>query len=442
MDEERRYIELVSQAQHGDRESLDVLAGLVRGRVYAYVYRIVLEEQSAQDIVQESMFEMFKILGKLEHKDRFWPWLRGIAFNKIRRHRLEKQRHKKQPLAGSRMAALEGADTETGLANLVAEELRQIVLSAMKELKPRHRKVLTMRCYEEMQYRQIAELMGCSELGVRMLFYRAKKSLERALSRKGLGKGFFVTALVLFGKMTAPSESAAAKVSLQAATLKVGTGATVLAIAGGKTAVVSVAAAGALAVGTMVATSGPGWQTGEELGGSASITREIGLSGAKQEQWYYFSEGAGGPVMMRMMSTDAPDKPLYCAWRQNDRANYFYDRGQNTAFIESSRLWHRDLRVWRLPTDKPKLREFLSQVEGRSEDMEYVRGEGEGLLVISRRGGAEGDNGWRQIYHRNILDEEYFRYNWPSKVKVVDNRDAMHERGWTYFVIKGRVDGE
>ncbi|MHC4527520.1 MAG: RNA polymerase sigma factor, partial [Planctomycetota bacterium] len=180
MDEERRYIELVSQAQHGDRESLDVLAGLVRGRVYAYVYRIVLEEQSAQDIVQESMFEMFKILGKLEHKDRFWPWLRGIAFNKIRRHRLEKQRHKKQPLAGSRMAALEGADTETGLANLVAEELRQIVLSAMKELKPRHRKVLTMRCYEEMQYRQIAELMGCSELGVRMLFYRAKKSLERA----------------------------------------------------------------------------------------------------------------------------------------------------------------------------------------------------------------------------------------------------------------------
>ncbi|MHC4865365.1 MAG: hypothetical protein ACYTEX_14855, partial [Planctomycetota bacterium] len=37
---------------------------------------------------------------------------------------------------------------------------------------------------------------------------------------------------------------------------------------------------------------------------------------------------------------------------------------------------------------------------------------------------------------------EYFRYNWPSKVKVVDNRDAMHERGWTYFVIKGRVDGE
>lgn len=442
MDEEKRYIELVSQAQHGDRESLDALAGLVRGRVYAYVYRIVLEEQSTQDIVQESMFEMFKILGKLEHTDRFWPWLRGIAFNKIRRHRLEKQRHKKQPLAGSRIAALAGADTETGLANLVAEELRQIVLSAMKELKPRHRKVLTMRCYEEMQYREIAGLMGCSELGVRMLFYRAKKSLERALSRKGLGKGFFVTALVLFGKMTAPSESAAAKVSLQAATLKVGAGATVLAIAGGKTAVVSLAAVGALAVGTMVATSGPGRKPDASLGSNMSITREIGSNGAKQEQWYYFSEGAAGPVMMRMMSTDAPDKPLYCAWRQNDRANYFYNRGKNTAFIESSRLWHRDLRVWRLPTDKPKLRQFLSKVEGRSEDMEYVRGEGKGLLVIARRGGAEGDNGWRQIYHRNILDEEYFRYNWPARVKVVDNRDAMHERGWTYFVIKGRVDGE
>jgi len=48
-----------------------------------------------------------------------------------------------------------------------------------------------------------------------------------------------------------------------------------------------------------------------------------------------------------------------------------------------------------------------------------------------------------QITHlRDISDEEYFRYRWPAGSKVVDNRDAMHKRGWTYFKITGRIDGK
>jgi len=73
MDENKDYIELVKQAQLGDGESLDSLAGLVRGRLYAYVYRITLEEDLTQDIVQESMLEMFKVFRDLERSDRFWP---------------------------------------------------------------------------------------------------------------------------------------------------------------------------------------------------------------------------------------------------------------------------------------------------------------------------------------------------------------------------------
>ena len=83
------YIELVKQAQLGCAESMEALAERVRGRLYAYVYRIVVDRELAQDIVQESMLEMLKVIGKLEAAERFWPWLRGIAFNKIRRARAE-----------------------------------------------------------------------------------------------------------------------------------------------------------------------------------------------------------------------------------------------------------------------------------------------------------------------------------------------------------------
>jgi len=446
MDEDRDYTELVKQARLGDKVSLDNLAGLVRGRLYAYVYRIVLEENSAQDIVQESMLEMFKVLGDLERADRFWPWLRGIAFNKIRRHHTQEQRRRKVTLSRVRQPEGERKDSDGGLANLVGEEIKQIVSNAMRELRPRHRKVLVMRCYEEMQYSEIAELMGCSELGVRVLFYRAKKAMQRALSRKGFGKGFLITALVLFGKMTAPSEAAAAQVSVTAATAKVGVAAALLGIAGSKTAIVSLTTAGVLTAGTMVATSGTDKTMGvrgPEPAPNSHVAGQLSRGDkAVEECWYYFPESASGPVMMRTMRTESRGNKSYCAWRQNEQANYCFDNRKNSISIENFRMWRSDLTVWRLPTDKVNLREFISKVEGRREEMEYVPGGGEGLLVIARTDLNANASHSRIIRHHHILDEEYFRYDWPARLRTVDNRDPMHRRGWTYFTVQGRIDGQ
>jgi hypothetical protein len=73
--------------------------------------------------------------------------------------------------------------------------------------------------------------------------------------------------------------------------------------------------------------------------------------------------------------------------------------------------------------------------------MEIFKGRGEGLLVIARRGADEG-NGLQIVRHYNMLEEEYFYYSFPVSAEIVDERDAMHGRGWTYFRITGEIDGE
>lgn len=448
MDEEKDYTELVKQARLGDRESLDKLAGLVWGRLYAYVYRMVLDRNAAHDIVQESMLEMFRIFGELDRADRFWPWLRGIAFNRTRRHRADRRYRREVPMSqlGRPPERTEGEDCEGGLAKLVDKEIREIVFGAMERLQPRYRQVLAMRCYEDMEYFEIAKLLGCSELGARVLFYRAKRALQKGLSRRGLGRGFMVTALVLFGKMTAPSEAAAAEVAVTAATTKVGVAAALVGAAGSKSAVLSVAAAGALTVGAVVATSGPDKTKG--VGGGASggrlpATGQVSDAGANGEEcWYYFPEGSAGPVMMRLMRSSPRAGRFYCERRQNDRANYQYDKSKSVVYIENCRAWREDLSVWRLPTDGRELTEFLSEVEGRSGATEYVAGAGQGLLVISASGRGGPARHSRIVRDYGILEEEYFRYDWPAGVKRVDNRDAMHRRGWTYFRVEGEIAGE
>jgi len=101
-------------------------------------------------------------------------------------------------------------------------------------------------------------------------------------------------------------------------------------------------------------------------------------------------------------------------------------------------MWADDLGVRRLPTDKPQLRDFLSRVEGRPGQLKYVSGSADSLLVIAKQN--ENDE-YSQITHRyDVSDEEYFRYNWPASTRTIDDRDAMHRRGWTYFTVEGELN--
>ena len=137
--DEQNYIELIRKAQRGDKRALDRLAELAANRLRVYVYRLTLADDLTQEIVQETMLEMCRILGKLKEADKFWPWLYGIATNKIRRHRRTERTQKS--LAKSRADQPTPKQREQGFQNLVSKELKQIIATAMQNLRTRHRAV-------------------------------------------------------------------------------------------------------------------------------------------------------------------------------------------------------------------------------------------------------------------------------------------------------------
>ena len=438
-------IELVRKARQGDQASRNRLAEQAHAPLKSYVYRITLDEELAQEIVQESILEMLKVLGKLKKADRFWSWLCGIALNKTRRH----YRTQKSQRTMLKNKAGQLGNTDSGqqqLANLISQDLKQIVFTAMRQLRPRHREVLTMRCYEEMEYSQIAKMMDCSEFGVRMLFCRAKKSLAKQLSRNGLSKGALLSSLVLFGRMTAPSEAAAAEISVTSASLKAGIAAGLLGGVGIKTAVVSLTAAGALTVGTIAtrpATEPPAYKTQNNITQvMPAISHAAPGNLSAGECWFYYPEDINGAVMTRLVQGNGSANHSYTRWLQNDQANYLYDQRKSTTYITNHRIWRSDLAVWRLPSDSPELCDFLDLVEGNPRQMPYIKDLGKGLLVVTRQNGDNSTKVVRTTYHRNILEEEYFCYPWPGDVKVVDQRDEMHKQGWCYFRVEGNLGGE
>ena len=445
MEEIIDYVGLVQQAQLGDKDCLNRLAEAVRERLYAYVYRYTLADDLTHDIVQESILKMLEALGELREAGQFWPWLYKIALNNIRLHHRKEQQNRTIPEPDMNHSQ-KHKDSQEVIAGVVYQEFRETVFAAMRELKPKHRSVINMRCYDQMKYSEIAKVIGCSEFAAQKLFFRAKKSLKKQLARRGLGKGSLLMALALFGKLTAPSEAAAAGISVTSATVKVGAAASVAVIAASKTAILSLTTAGALTVGTMVATSGP--ESGSVASGgqpaesSYVIPQAVQIEKGSREYWYYYPSKANNTVMMRVKGADQEGKHQYCQYLQNAEGNYYYDGQKKTVYIENCRQWQKDFSVWRLPTDSFALSQFLTQVDGRKRLTEDVYRSQSGLLLVVKQPGKDNSDRLQVTRHYNVLGEDYFKYDWPVNVKAIDNRDVMHKRGWTYFTVSGQIDGK
>jgi len=249
-----KLVGLVTKARQGDQQSLSELSKLVEPRLFAYIQRLTLNRDLSSDLTQETLLEMIKSIQNLKHAERFLYWLFQIALMKVRRHFQEKQKKRTIPFSAlEKDFSFEPPSPEPfdRLDELERRELTEAVFGAVRKLGISHRSIVALRCYERMRYSEIAELMDCSEIKARVLFYRAKTALKKQLSLHGFSRAYLVVALAIFGFLTAPSKAAAAAGSVTTASLEVGPAAVFVSFLGTK---LGVAVTAGLAVVTISVT--------------------------------------------------------------------------------------------------------------------------------------------------------------------------------------------
>jgi RNA polymerase sigma-70 factor (ECF subfamily) len=227
--------ELVRGAQLGDRKSMDALAEAARHRVFAYVYRLTLNHDLAQDLLQETLLKMVESIKELRQPERFWSWLFRTALGNVQHYYRDQTRAgavEFSELSRQRLSEYVAADRDDGLNRAMRRELAQTIVAALARLKVSYRHVLALRCYEQLSFAEIAEVMDCKELRARVLFFRAKRALHRQLTRGGYSKELLLTGLGLFGVLTGPADSVSAAGTVHATSLSVGLLATVVGAVG------------------------------------------------------------------------------------------------------------------------------------------------------------------------------------------------------------------
>jgi RNA polymerase sigma-70 factor (ECF subfamily) len=170
---------LLSEARSGNQASMGRLAGIVRERLYPFVFRTTLDHDLTEDVLQETLLTMVGQVARLRDKDRFWPWVFRIAWNKIQDN-LRRRKHQSSGKASlvQNQSYVNRADGGNILdATIHAEKLQQLS-EMVDQLSWQHRDILRLRYYEQLPYAEIAALTSTTPQKARARFYRAKKFLK------------------------------------------------------------------------------------------------------------------------------------------------------------------------------------------------------------------------------------------------------------------------
>ncbi|MBN2588604.1 MAG: RNA polymerase sigma factor [Sedimentisphaerales bacterium] len=461
MNSENLWSVKVGQACKGSEESVNWLTQQAEGKVRAYIYRVTLDNDLSDDLTQETLLQMIKSIRNLNEEENFWPWLYRIAQSKVQEHYRSKKRE--TAIAGdsfykdflSRRGDIYEDDS---LRELLKQDLLKKVMVAMKELKQKQRAVLSLRCFDNLSYAEIADTFDCNEVTARILFYRARKALRKKLSNHGINKNLMIMSLGLFGRLTLSPETSTSIPDgpVSKASLKVGPVATILGNLFSKKTAALLAAIIILLIflsgrNNQIVSFGPSLPQRNEIY-SLHFTMNFqnntpgagSQSRGAYEQWFYFPEGVEGPMYMRMQRWDPNTGAKLCTWLNNEHGNYYYDPGSRTLYQWNRRIRWASLKVRRLPSDSDEFANFISKVEGELPvDTTYSRDEKTGMLInsIDHRLTFNAPE-YQTTYEYNTLDMEPFINDFPFTLLEIDQRDQMHKRGWTYFNIEGELDGK
>jgi len=222
---EESFAAIITKAQQGDRTSMGQLAEVAEPRLLTYIFRLTLSQDISEELCQKTLVKMVQSLETLKNVDKFWYWLLRHAMGEVQHYyRDQKRRHEVEIEALNREYFKEyvARNHHDGLDRSARIELSEIIYEAIAHLKFTYRSILVLRCYEELSFAEIAQLMNCKEFGARVLFYRAKHALRQNLSRHGFGKEMLLAGLGLFGILTLPTKATSTACSVNTASLNVG----------------------------------------------------------------------------------------------------------------------------------------------------------------------------------------------------------------------------
>ena len=186
--EARTDAEVMLRVKTGDESAFTYLVQKYRRQMVGFMYRMCHNPAAAEELAQEVFLRVYRSRESYEPSAKFNTWLYRIATNLAVNHARDTRHERPENLV-----RLDEPDQETGAtpdlpdASLTAEEqmLRRermnVIRKRVQGLPERQKMAVIMHKYQQMDYREIAEVMKLSESATKSLLFRAYETLREQL---------------------------------------------------------------------------------------------------------------------------------------------------------------------------------------------------------------------------------------------------------------------
>lgn len=177
---------LVLRCQVGDEAAFEELFERYNARILYYLRRLMGTSGEAEDVLQNVWVKIVRRIGALREPKALRAWLYRIAHNEA----IGLLRKKGREIALEDLERVPDVEAEADIEALGATELDAVSLHrALERTSPEHRAVLTLRFMNDLSYREIADVIGCSLGTVKSRLHFAKRALRAEIECTNGGIG-------------------------------------------------------------------------------------------------------------------------------------------------------------------------------------------------------------------------------------------------------------
>lgn len=166
----------------GDESAFNLLVERHQRAAYRLAYRFAGDHEDANDLAQEAFVRVYKNLVSFRGDASFKTWLYRIVVNLSLNHVKRKKRRDTGRVSVDDVSL---PVESTSLEEVLASEARDELRGAIETLPEKQRETLILKVFQELKFREVANVMKCSVGTAKANYFHAVQGLKR---RMGVGE--------------------------------------------------------------------------------------------------------------------------------------------------------------------------------------------------------------------------------------------------------------
>lgn len=176
MNSEYNEKELIQRSQQGDRQAFGLLYDRYVRVIYNFIFYKTFHKESAEDLTSQTFFKALRTIDRVDPSRPFQSWLFKIAHNSVIDHYRSHKEHRDV----DDFWDLSDEDVDVVGDIDKADQIKRIK-EHLKELNTTEREIVMLRVWQELSYKEIAEIVGKTESNCKVIYSRALEKLRKTM---------------------------------------------------------------------------------------------------------------------------------------------------------------------------------------------------------------------------------------------------------------------